>query len=113
MLRGISQLLFVGAVSFASVSVSAGTLITNRTINAVVAGWGGEGIYVGVNEAVTSMQTGFACASNSYYMPVNSPMYMENLAIILTAYKQNALIDFAVVDCQLGSIHFSAVQMHK
>lgn len=97
----------------AAASASATVLITSRTISGVDAGWGGEGIYVYVNEAVSSAQTGFACASNRYYMPVGSPMYIENFAIILTAYKQGAKLDFAVVDCQLGAIRFSAVHMHK
>lgn len=81
---------------FVSGLAQAGTYVEGKTISRVEMGWGGEGVYVSINEATTPVE---GCVGPRYYMPKDAPLFLENLAILLAAFRSQAKIGLYVVGC--------------
>ena len=56
-------------------SAQAGTSVSDKTIKHIGMGWGGEGAYVTLNEAITPVE---GCVDIRFSMPHNTPLFKEN-----------------------------------
>jgi hypothetical protein len=81
----------------------AGTSVEG-TISRVAMGWGGEGVYVILNEAVAPVE---GCMDPRYYMPKDAPLFKENLAMLLSAFHAQTKVGVYVVGC------FSPYKVHQ
>jgi hypothetical protein len=96
-------------VFYASNSHS-GTQVLDKTIIDIAMGWGGEGVYVTVEESFSLPE---GCTSERFIMPQNTPLFKENLSVLLSAFHTNTKIRLYVDGCRGNSMHLKAVGMSK
>ena len=92
------------------VSAYSGEQATDKTINKVAMGWGGEGVYVWVNESITPLQN---CASTTFVMSPNTPLFKENLSVLLSAFHSRSKVQLYVDGCAGDAMSLKAVAVYR
>ena len=87
-----------------------GTSVWNKTISLIEMGWAGEGVYVTV-EGVFSPVEG--CAVSKFMMPSSTPLFKENLSVMLSALHAGAQVGLYVEGCHGDSMYLKAVSVSK
>lgn len=91
-------------ISFSGYPAWAGTSVVGVTINQVATGWGGEGVYITINESVPPVE---GCTEPRYVILPNAPLFEENVSFLLSAYHTQARINLYVVGC------YSSINVHQ
>lgn len=105
-------ILFIAAFLLGPVAL-AGTSVNGVTIRSIATGWGGEGIYITINEAVPAVE---GCQDPRYVLLPDAPLFKENVSFALSAFHSQSKVNIYVIGCfgpPLNIHKISAVSLWK
>lgn len=80
------------------------------TINNLALGWGGEGVYVWVEESFTNTE---GCNGNVFKFNAETVLFDQNYAMLLSAFHTNHKVSLYVDGCDGNNLKLKAVRLRK
>ncbi|GLX80229.1 hypothetical protein tinsulaeT_35690 [Thalassotalea insulae] len=101
--------LFLFSFLIVSFSTFAGTKLASQTIVGVSMGWTGEGIYITTTEKLNAE----GCSTGTAVMLTETPLFEENLSVLLSAFHANSKVRLYVDGCAGQHMKLKAVAIEK
>ena len=101
---------FVCLVFWGGSSAFAGTQLHNDTIYEISLGWGGEAVYVTINESIEPVE---GCSGSLFKMPPGTPLFKENLSMLLSAFHARSKVSLYVDGCLGANMHLKVVAVRQ
>lgn len=105
MIKKLIKFILVVSV-FISIKAFGGTTILSKTLSSIEMGWGGEGVYVSIKESLVPVE---GCVSSRFRMSSNTPLFNENLSILLSAFHTKTKVKFYIDGCLGNDMYLKAV----
>jgi len=105
----IKKIILVYLLLIVSSVVSADAVVVDNTITRVDMGWLGEGVFVSTAENTNN----YGCQQSRFGMPVGTPLFDQNLALLLSAFHTGSKVELYIDGCFGGVINLKAVTLVK